>query len=1096
MATLLVFISVVVLTTTIIQVESNGGQQILKRQKREWIIPPDKLLENKDYTRDKSVAKIRSDEETRTSIRYSLKGHGADKDPVNLFIVDTETGLVRITGLLDREKIPNYTLWGEAKFLNGSYAEKDILLRIQVVDVNDCDPVFNMQPIGEIYELSHTDTYVINITATDEDDPNTEHAMIAYSIEQQKPTGDMMFKIDQSSGRIFVRRNTLDRELQDRYTLIIKGSDMNGKPGGRTASGTVIINILDVNDNVPTLKKTTYEGSVEENVMNVEVLRIQCTDLDQINTDNWRAVYSIISGNEAGYFIITTDNKTNEGVLTITKQVDYEELKEINLQVTVSNKAAYHSSVIIREPQTYPIKIKITNQPEGPRFQPTVKVISLSEDSTTINMKKVIATYTAIDSDTLKTVTNVRYAKGGDIDNWLIIDEKTAEIRLNKIPDRESTFLVNGTYYANIICITNDHPIKTATGTIAIQVEDFNDHCPILTNSAQRICYKDSVVFITATDADLYPNAEPFDFRVVTKSTKEKWKIEHVNGTTAILRSEEILWPGYYTVELAIRDQQGKQCSNQILNVAVCMCDVTKVCHPEGRTSTGVKFGAAGVLVMLLGLLLLLLIPLLLLFCLCGGPAAAGVFKTFPTDQTQHLMLYHTEGQGEDKEIPLLQIPTEVDAGVKGSQLGQGGGKGQWSGAWGGELGGAMYQGWGGELGGAMYQGWGGAWSGMKEEGISSTLEDGQHFKYFKNNMKYMGQSGLRALGTYEDIALSEAFLGDYYSKKSRFMAETHASCDSLLLYNLEGDGSSAEQFDDICCDLNEGDDLAFLNDIGLQFKKLAELCHGSTIDITVSTVKRPPAPKSVHSGTQLNVREESTMGMGASHARESSTTSASAFASGSASGSSTHITATDYHQSSSTSAAGLLTHNIPSQTLLIQQPAVYYTSAPLYMVDSKPQNTLLVAARPVLGMRENVVLVEQTGADLGQGASTLGLKQTHTKVLVEKSSQPAREAAVVEASGPQVLLGHSEFGSGSFRIMESERLQTTEPFLVGQSSLHSSISNGHSMQVSKELPGSQNGLTMMQRDLPLLTAPHGGTHQKVWEERIVEKSFQSSSTT
>ena len=47
-----------------------------------------------------------------------------------------------------------------------------------------------------------------------------------------------------------------------------------------------------------------------------------------------------------------------------------------------------------------------------------------------------------------------RYAKIEDVDNWLTIDEKTADIKLNKFPDRESTFLINGTYYAKIICIT------------------------------------------------------------------------------------------------------------------------------------------------------------------------------------------------------------------------------------------------------------------------------------------------------------------------------------------------------------------------------------------------------------------------------------------------------------------------------------------------------------------------------------------------------------------------------------------------------------------------------------------------------------------
>lgn len=48
-----------------------------------------------------------------------------------------------------------------------------------------------------------------------------------------------------------------------------------------------------------------------------------------------------------------------------------------------------------------------------------------------------------------------RYAKFEDIDNWLIVDERTADIRLSKLPDRESKYLRNGTYISKIICITN-----------------------------------------------------------------------------------------------------------------------------------------------------------------------------------------------------------------------------------------------------------------------------------------------------------------------------------------------------------------------------------------------------------------------------------------------------------------------------------------------------------------------------------------------------------------------------------------------------------------------------------------------------------------
>lgn len=47
-----------------------------------------------------------------------------------------------------------------------------------------------------------------------------------------------------------------------------------------------------------------------------------------------------------------------------------------------------------------------------------------------------------------------RYAKSHDSGNWLMIDSKTAEIKLIKIPDYESSYVVNGTYTALILAIT------------------------------------------------------------------------------------------------------------------------------------------------------------------------------------------------------------------------------------------------------------------------------------------------------------------------------------------------------------------------------------------------------------------------------------------------------------------------------------------------------------------------------------------------------------------------------------------------------------------------------------------------------------------
>lgn len=80
----------------------------------------------------------------------------------------------------------------------------------------------------------------------------------------------------------------------------------------------------------------------------------------------------------------------------------------------------------------------------------------------------------------------------------------------------------------------SESPSKTATGTIAIQVKDFNDNCPKLVATTHTMCLEDNVIYITAVDEDEFPNSAPFDFTVIQGNRKEKWKVEPFNGTIII----------------------------------------------------------------------------------------------------------------------------------------------------------------------------------------------------------------------------------------------------------------------------------------------------------------------------------------------------------------------------------------------------------------------------------------------------------------------------------------------------------------------------------------------------------------------------------
>lgn len=62
-----------------------------------------------------------------------------------------------------------------------------------------------------------------------------------------------------------------------------------------------------------------YTGSIVENTAHKEVMRFTVLDNDQVKSDNWKAEFDIISGNKDMIFSITTDSKTNEGILMLVK---------------------------------------------------------------------------------------------------------------------------------------------------------------------------------------------------------------------------------------------------------------------------------------------------------------------------------------------------------------------------------------------------------------------------------------------------------------------------------------------------------------------------------------------------------------------------------------------------------------------------------------------------------------------------------------------------------------------------------------------------------------------------------------------------------
>ncbi|NXS53382.1 DSG2 protein, partial [Brachypteracias leptosomus] len=803
----------------------------LVRQKREWTVPPAFIREEEDNSYKNPIARIHSDlEDTGVVVTYTISGQGVTEPPYGLFVINGKTGDLNITGRVDREKTPMLLLRGHALDKTGAKLEEPIDLPIKIVDINDNFPVFLHEVfVGSVEELSETGTIVMRINATDADEPNNLNSKIAFRIVSQSPS--TAFSMNKDTGEVRVAKINLDREAQSSYSLVVEAKDRGGEVGGNAATCSLEIKILDVNDNLPVVESHAFEGRVEENRANVEILRIKVFDKDEEFSDNWLANFSFVSGNEGGYFRIVTDAQTNEGILTLVKELDYEKMQSLNLGIVVTNKAEFHKSIKYSyKPQTVPIRIHVIDVREGPVFPGGTKIIEASEK---YQINQVIGQYQALDEDTGKIAERVTYTKGRDPANWITIDPVTGEIRLAKKLDYESSHVVNGTYVTTMLAATNDSPKKTVTGTVVIQVRDENDNCPVIVDPVRTVCSDAKLVDVTANDLDGYPNSDPFSFTVIDEpeGTAKKWIITSRNGTSIQLAPQN-LKSGITEVPILIKDFQGLSCAQtQSLQLTVCNCADDGVCKEKFIGAKSVGLGPGAIALIVLAFLLLLLLPLLLLLCPCGSGAKG--FAAIPDSSEAMLRQWNSEGAApEEKALLSFITPTAL-----------GNSRGATSGA-------APAVAAAAGMSGEETTAGGGSSASHVREHHTITKEGWEEQRLLLSAAEY----GARAAGGAEGMAgvegktvvagggvamgaagaMNEEFLRDYFNDKAVSFAdedEAQAANDCLLVYSQGESGSPHGSIG--CCSFIEGDlDDHFLDDLGDKFKTLAEICIGRQINM------------------------------------------------------------------------------------------------------------------------------------------------------------------------------------------------------------------------------------------------------------------------
>ncbi|XP_008689720.2 protocadherin alpha-10-like [Ursus maritimus] len=151
-------------------------------------------------------------------------------------------------------------------------------LHITVLDVNDNAPVFDKAVYRvKLLENSRNGTLVIRLNASDLDEGSNSHILYSFAADVSS-NPEAFFRIDSASGEIKVN-GKIDFEETKLWKLQIEAVDKGNPP--MFGHCTVLIEILDINDDAPELLVTSLSLSVPEDAtLGTVIALIRVSDRD------------------------------------------------------------------------------------------------------------------------------------------------------------------------------------------------------------------------------------------------------------------------------------------------------------------------------------------------------------------------------------------------------------------------------------------------------------------------------------------------------------------------------------------------------------------------------------------------------------------------------------------------------------------------------------------------------------------------------------------------------------------------------------------------------------------------------------------------
>ncbi|XP_068600475.1 protocadherin alpha-C2-like [Brachionichthys hirsutus] len=453
----------------------------------------------------------------------------------NYLDINKETGELVIRAQIDREVICMTKT-------TSCFLKMDVILEnpirifnieLEIMDINDNAPVFRRRtmhldiseatPPGERFSLTN---------AVDAD-------VGANSIKTYHLSESKYFNIDIQTGSDgskyvdLVLKGNLDREEHAVHNLILTAVDGGVPPRSGTAS--IVINVLDINDNAPVFSQPVYAVNVSENsAVGTVVLTLNATDFDE--GTNSQLVYS---------YTLYTSEKTqelfsldpNSGEIKAKGVIDYEESQSFEMFVQAQDRGASslsgHCKVMLLVTDlndNYPeVAIKSVKSllTEDASVGTLIAVITVRDRDSGLNGEVVL---TLSQQETLPFLLNKS-------------SEGYFELLVSKPLDRE----VTSKYDITLRVTDKGSPPLSEDETIRLEILDVNDNAPKFPQSFYTIHVAENnipgalLTSLSAFDPDLNENQYLVYFimekEIVNTSMSMLFSINPENGDLYALKT-------------------------------------------------------------------------------------------------------------------------------------------------------------------------------------------------------------------------------------------------------------------------------------------------------------------------------------------------------------------------------------------------------------------------------------------------------------------------------------------------------------------------------------------------------------------------------